>query len=77
MAAAETANGPHLGLPGAMSGWIRWCEARQHSWLAEGGNDVVVKGISDGDALGGNGGRRGARLLRALARRDGHSKASR
>ena len=52
MVVAETANGPHLGLPGAMSGWIRWCEARWHSWLAEGGNGTVARGNSDGEALG-------------------------
>ena len=52
--------GPHLGLPGIASGWIRWREARRRSWLAKSGNDVVAREIGDGDSLGGNG--RGAVL---------------
>ena len=48
--------GPHLGLPGDASGWIRWREARRSSWLAGGGNDAVAREIGDGDALGNYGG---------------------
>ena len=48
--------GPHLGLPGVVSGWIWWRKARQRSWLAKGSNDVVARGIGDGEALGNDGG---------------------